>query len=127
LQRRQIVARGPQGFLKGQTKAGAGPFDHELDVRCKVHENGSVAADPETLRLLGQFSEREIEAATGTKKTHKDAGFSQWVRASIVRTINGKIVEWSHYYDGLTVRCISGRALYGMDRALIVDSDEKPD
>jgi hypothetical protein len=26
-----------------------GPVDHELNVRCKVYENGRVAANPETL------------------------------------------------------------------------------
>ena len=41
-----------------------GPVDHDLDVRCKVYENGKVTADPETLRLLAQFSEREISKAT---------------------------------------------------------------
>ena len=41
-----------------------GPVDQEGDVRCKVYENGRVAADPETLRLLKQFSEREIEKET---------------------------------------------------------------
>jgi len=33
-----------------------GPVDHELDVRCKGYENGRIAADPETLRQLAQFS-----------------------------------------------------------------------
>jgi hypothetical protein len=42
-----------------------GAVDHELDGRCKVYENGRVAADPETLRLLKQFSEREIAKQLG--------------------------------------------------------------
>jgi hypothetical protein len=42
-----------------------GPVDHELDVRAKIHENGTVAADPETLRQLKRFSEREISNTTG--------------------------------------------------------------
>jgi hypothetical protein len=46
-----------------------GLVDHELDVRCKVNENGRVAADPETLRLLKQFPEREIEDGTGLLHT----------------------------------------------------------
>ena len=34
-------------------------------MRCKVYENGRVAADPETLRLMAQFSDREIESGIG--------------------------------------------------------------
>ena len=37
----------------------------DLDVKCKVYENGRVAVDPETLRQLAQFSEREISKGTG--------------------------------------------------------------
>jgi len=46
-----------------------GPVDHEFDVRCKVYENGRVAADAETLSLLKQLSEREIEAGTGVHRS----------------------------------------------------------
>ena len=42
-----------------------GPVDHEIDVKCKVYENGRVAADQETLRQLEEFSEREIAEGTG--------------------------------------------------------------
>jgi len=42
-----------------------GPVDHEVEFRCKVYENGRVAADPETLRQLAGFSEREIALGTG--------------------------------------------------------------
>jgi hypothetical protein len=42
-----------------------GPVDHEIDYRCKVYESGRVAADPETLRQLEGFSEREIANGTG--------------------------------------------------------------
>jgi len=45
------------------------PVDHVLDVRCKVYENGRVAADPETLSLLEQFSERETEDGTGLHRS----------------------------------------------------------
>jgi len=38
---------------------------HELDLRCKVYEDRRVEAAPETLRLLRQFSEREIAKGTG--------------------------------------------------------------
>jgi len=38
-------------------------------VRCKVYENGRVAADSETLRLLKQFSERDIEVGTGVHRS----------------------------------------------------------
>jgi hypothetical protein len=42
-----------------------GPVDHETDYKCKVYENGRVAADPETLRQLVGLSEREIGDGTG--------------------------------------------------------------
>jgi hypothetical protein len=42
-----------------------GPVDHNIDVKVKVYENGRVAADPEMLRLLADFSEREIALETG--------------------------------------------------------------
>ena len=66
LQRRHIVA-GSFSYCgkEFKRKLEQGPVDHELDVRCKVYENGRVAADPETLRQLAQFSEREISRGTG--------------------------------------------------------------
>jgi len=42
-----------------------GQVDHETDFKCKVYENGRVAADPETLRQLAGFSERRIANGTG--------------------------------------------------------------
>jgi hypothetical protein len=42
-----------------------GPVDHKTDFKCKVYENGRVAADPETLRQLAGFSERKIANGTG--------------------------------------------------------------
>jgi hypothetical protein len=45
-----------------------GPVDHEIDSKCKVYENGRVAADAETLRQLTGFSEREIRKATGVRR-----------------------------------------------------------
>jgi hypothetical protein len=41
--------------LRFKRKLEQGPVDHEIDVRCKLYENGRVAADPETLRLLAQI------------------------------------------------------------------------
>ena len=41
-----------------------GPADHELDFKLKVYANGRVSADSETLRALGNFSEREINNGT---------------------------------------------------------------
>jgi len=66
LQRRHIAAERhiPCG-KEFKRKLEQGPVDHDLDVRCKVYENGRVAADPDTLRLLAQFSEREISKGTG--------------------------------------------------------------
>jgi len=34
--------------------------DHDVEFKCKVYENGRVVADPETLRMLASFSERQI-------------------------------------------------------------------
>ena len=66
LQRRHITA-GSRSYCGKEVKRKLerGPVDHEIDVRCKVYANGRVAADPETLRRLKQFSEREISQATG--------------------------------------------------------------
>jgi hypothetical protein len=45
-----------------------GPVDHDTDFNVKVYANGRVAADPETLRALGDFSEREINKGTGLSR-----------------------------------------------------------
>jgi hypothetical protein len=42
-----------------------GPVDHEIDFKCKVYGNGRVVADPETLRKLEDFTERQIANETG--------------------------------------------------------------
>jgi hypothetical protein len=66
LQRRHIVA-GSFSYCgkEFKRKLEQGPVDHDIDVRCKVYENGRVAAYPETIKLLKQFSEREISRGTG--------------------------------------------------------------
>jgi len=46
-----------------------GPVDHDVEFKCRVYENGRVIADPETLRQLASFSERQIEKGTGV---HRD-------------------------------------------------------
>jgi hypothetical protein len=45
-----------------------GPVDHEVEFKCKVYENGRVAANPEILRQLARFSERQIRAGTGLRR-----------------------------------------------------------
>jgi hypothetical protein len=45
-----------------------GPMDHEPDFKCKVYDNGRVAADPETLRQLAGLSEREIRNGSGVRR-----------------------------------------------------------
>ena len=52
-------------------------MDHGPDVRCKVYENGRVAADPETLRQLADFSEREIAKEPGLHRKPLRL-FRQW-------------------------------------------------
>jgi hypothetical protein len=66
LQRMHVVA-GKHRYCgkEMRRKLEQGPVDHEIDYKCKVYENGRVAADPETLRQLEEFSEREIANGTG--------------------------------------------------------------
>ena len=45
-----------------------GPVDHEGEFKCRVYENGTVAADAEMLRQLARFSERQIRAGTGLRR-----------------------------------------------------------
>lgn len=59
LQRHIVAERHIPCGKESKQKLEQGPVDPELDVRCKVYENGRVAADPETFKLLKQFSERE--------------------------------------------------------------------
>jgi len=42
-----------------------GPVDHENASKCKVYENRRIVADPETLRQLAAFSERQIRKGAG--------------------------------------------------------------
>ena len=42
-----------------------GPVDQEIDYKCKIYESGRAEADPETLRQLAGFSEREIHKRHG--------------------------------------------------------------
>ena len=65
-----------------------GPVDDELDVRCKVYENGRVAAEPETLRLLKRFSEREISEGTGL---HRKPSRILWHGGTVTRRTYKKI------------------------------------
>jgi hypothetical protein len=66
LQRMHVVAREHRYCGKEfKRKLEQGPVDHEVDFKCKVYENGRVAAGPETLRQLAGFSERQIRKGTG--------------------------------------------------------------
>ena len=66
LQRMHVMAREHRYCGKEfKRKLEQGPVDHEVEFRCKVYENGRVAADGATLRELAQFSERQIRAGTG--------------------------------------------------------------
>jgi hypothetical protein len=70
LQRMHFVAREHRYCGKEfKRKLEQGSVDHDADFKCKVYENGRVAADPETLRQLTGFSERQIEVGTGL---HRD-------------------------------------------------------
>jgi hypothetical protein len=66
LQRGHIVAADFKYCGKEiKRKLEQGPVDHETEFKCKVYENGRVAAGPEMLRQLAGFSEREIARGTG--------------------------------------------------------------
>ena len=66
LQRRHIIAADFKYCGKEvKRKLEQGPVDHDIDYKFKVYENGRVAADPETLRPLEGFSQREIANGTG--------------------------------------------------------------
>jgi hypothetical protein len=70
LQRRHIVAADFKYCGKEvKRKLEQGPVDHEIDYKCKVYENGRVAADTETLRQMAGLSERQISKRTGV---HRD-------------------------------------------------------
>lgn len=69
LQRRHIVAADFKYCGKEvKRKLEQGPIDHETDFNVKVYANGRVTADSETLRALGNFSEREINKAIGLSR-----------------------------------------------------------
>jgi len=69
LQRRHIIAADFKYCGKEvKRKLEQGPVDHEIDFNVKVYANGRVTADPETLRALSDFSEREINNATGLSR-----------------------------------------------------------
>ena len=66
LQRRHIIAGSFKYCGKEvKRKLEKGRVDHDIEVKCKMYENGRVEADPETLRQLAGFSEREIANGTG--------------------------------------------------------------
>ena len=69
LQRTHVVA-GEHRYCgkEFKRKLEQGPMDHEVEFKCKVYENGRVAAGPETLRQLASFSERQIREATGVRR-----------------------------------------------------------
>lgn len=70
LERRHIVAAQFRYCGKEfKRKLEQGPVDHDIDVKVKICGSGRVAADPEVLGLLEDFSEREIEDGTGVHRS----------------------------------------------------------
>ena len=66
LERDHVIARLHRYCGKEfKRKLEQGPVDHEIDFKCKVYGNGRVVADPETLRQLEDFTERQIANGTG--------------------------------------------------------------
>jgi hypothetical protein len=80
-----------------------GPVDHEIDYKCKVYENGRVAANLETLRQLAGFSEREIAKGTGLHRKpirlFKHGG-------TVTRRTGQKIIDF------LKQHAVAGRAIF---------------
>jgi hypothetical protein len=69
LQRRHILAADFKYCGKEiKRKLEQGPVGYEIDYKCKVYQNGRVAAEPETLRALNDFSEREIHKGSGLSR-----------------------------------------------------------
>ena len=69
LQRMHVVSREHRYCGKEfKRKLEQGPVDHEVEFKCKVYENGRVAAAPATLRQLVNFSEREIARGSGLSR-----------------------------------------------------------
>ena len=69
LQRMHVVA-GEHRYCgkEFKRKLEQGPVDLDVEFKCKVYENGRVAAGPETLRQLANFSERQIREGTGVRR-----------------------------------------------------------
>jgi hypothetical protein len=69
LQRRHVTA-GAFNYCgkEFRRKLEQGPVDHELDFKVKLYTNGRVSADPEILRDLSMFSERETNTGTGLSR-----------------------------------------------------------
>ena len=66
LQRMHVVAREHRYCGKEfKRKLEQGPVDHEVECKCKLYGSRRVAANPETLRQLAWYSERQIRAGTG--------------------------------------------------------------
>jgi hypothetical protein len=66
LQRDHVIARLHRYCGKEfKRKLEQGPVDHETNFKCKVYGNGRIVADPETLRQLEGFTERQIANGTG--------------------------------------------------------------
>jgi hypothetical protein len=69
LQRMHVVAREHRYCGKEfKRKLEQGPVDHEVECKCKRYGSRRVAADPEILRQLTRYSERQIRAETGLRR-----------------------------------------------------------
>src|SRR5713226_6807062 len=66
LQRKHVIAEDHRYCGKEfKRKLEQGPVDHEIDAKCRIYENGKVVANPEMLRKVSNFSERNISRGTG--------------------------------------------------------------
>jgi hypothetical protein len=92
LQRMHVVAREHRYCGKEfKRKLEQGPVDHEVEFKCKVYENGRVVADPETLRQLASFSERQIGKGTGV---HRDTIRLIRHGKGVKRSTYGKVISY---------------------------------
>lgn len=101
LQRRHIVAADFKYCGKEiKRKLEQDPVDHETDFKVKVYANGRVTADPEILRAMADFSEREIHKGTGlSRRIIRHIRHDGQVKASTMRRITDFLTGESNADD----------------------------
>lgn len=89
LQRMHVVA-GEHRYCGKETKRKLehGPVDHDQDFHCKVYQKGRVRADPDMIRELANFTERQLEEGTQVnRKTIRKLRRGELVTRRIVKRL----------------------------------------